>query len=175
MAQAMTHPKTSTGPDIVPPVEVDDTGSELPEIERGLTTIVRWGNLPRVRERFVAAAGIALDKASYRLLSRLNEGGPLRLSDLAQITGVDLSTASRQVHHLEAAGLVQKATVEEDRRAALLSVTEAGHELVNRLIAARGAVITEILSGWTPQERRELATALTRLANEMVAFGCRER
>ena len=149
--------------------------SELSDIERGFTTIVRWGNLPRVRDRFVTAAGMALDRASYGVLFRLEEGGPARLSDLAQRLGLDLSTASRQVHHLEVAGLVRRAVVEEDRRAALLSVTGEGRELVERIRQAKRAVITEMLAGWTQDEREELARVLTRLADEIVAFGCRER
>jgi DNA-binding MarR family transcriptional regulator len=158
---------------------VDEDGvsapSELSEIEHAFTTIVRWGNLPRVRERFVTAAGMALDRPSYSVLFRLEEGGPARLSDLAQRLGLDLSTTSRQVHHLEVAGLVQRAVVEEDRRAALLSLTDEGKELVGRIRQAKRAVITEILAGWTHDEREELARVLTRLADEIVAFGCRER
>jgi len=158
---------------------VDEDGvsapSELSEIEHAFTTIVRWGNLPRVRERFVTAAGMALDRPSYSVLFRLEEGGPARLSDLAQRLGLDLSTTSRQVHHLEVAGLVQRAVVEEDRRAALLSLTDEGKELVGRIRQAKRAVITEILAGWTDDERKELARMLNRLADEIVAFGCRER
>jgi len=158
---------------------VDEDGvsapSELSEIEHAFTTIVRWGNLPRVRERFVTAAGMALDRPSYSVLFRLEEGGPARLSDLAQRLGLDLSTTSRQVHHLEVAGLVQRAVVEEDRRAALLSLTDEGKELVGRIRQAKRAVITEMLADWTDDERKELARMLNRLADEIVAFGCRER
>jgi hypothetical protein len=32
-----------------------------------------------------------------------------------------------------------------------------------------------MLEHWTPEERAELGRVLGRLANEMVAFGCRER
>src|SRR5438309_11626933 len=115
MATTMT-PGTSAAPEASP---------ELTQIERGLTTIVRWGNLPRVRERFTAVAGMDLDRASYGVLFRLEEG-PARLSDLAQRVGVDISTLSRQVHHLEAAGLVGRSVMEEDRRAAPPSRTDQG-------------------------------------------------
>ena len=164
MATTMT-PGTSAAPEASP---------ELTQIERGLTTIVRWGNLPRVRERFTAVAGMDLDRASYAVLFRLEEG-PARLSDLAQRVGVDISTLSRQVHHLEAAGLVGRSVMEEDRRAALLSVTGEGRELVERIRQAKRAVITEMLAGWTQDEREELARVLNRLADAIVAFGCRER
>jgi DNA-binding MarR family transcriptional regulator len=158
-------PSTRTDPEATP---------ELTQIERGLTTIVRWGNLPRVRERFTAAAGMALDRASYSVLFRLEEG-PARLSELAQKVGVDISTLSRQVHHLEGAGLVGRSVVEEDRRAALLSVTDDGRHLVRRIRAAKRAAITEMLEGWTADERAELGRVLGHLADEMVAFGSRER
>ena len=157
-----------------PTVEPTEASSDLTEIERGLRTIVRWGNLPRVREQFTAAAGMELDRAGYSVLFRLEEG-PARLSDLAQKVGVDLSTLSRQVHHLEAAGLVGRSVMEEDRRSALLSVTDEGHNFVHRIRAAKRAVLTEMLQHWTPEERAELGRALGRLADEMVAFGCRER
>lgn len=147
----------------------------LAEIERAFSGIVRWGNLPRVRERFLAAAGMDLDRASYSVLIRLDEGGPIRLSDLALRIGLDLSTASRQVHHLQVAGLVERVTVEEDRRAALLSTTAAGRDMVERLRSAKRGVITEILASWSPAERCELARVLSRLADDIVAFGCQER
>ena len=70
---------------------------------------------------------------------------------------------------------MQRAVVEEDRRAALLSLTDEGKELVGRIRQAKRAVITEILAGWTDDERKELARMLNRLADEIVAFGCRER
>lgn len=153
----------------------EHTATWLPEIERGLSTIVRWGNLPRVRDRYVAAAGMALDRSSYVFLVRLNERGPARLSELAQNLGIDLSTASRQVHHLQVAGLVQRTAVEEDRRAAVLSVTADGKAMVERILTARRCVITDLLEGWTPQQRQELARVLSHLADDMVAFGCQER
>lgn len=153
------------------PVEEGDLGA----IERALTTIVRWGNLPRIREHYEAAAGVTMDRASYKLLVRLARSGPTRLSDLAEQVGVDLSTASRQVHYLRLAGLVQRATMEEDRRASLLSVTDAGSEMVGRILEARRLVITQMLERWSPGDRSELAAVLTKLADEMVAFGCRER
>lgn len=151
------------------------TGStDLSTIERSLTILRRWGNLPRIRERYEVAMGASpVDKASYRLLVRLDEKGPARLSDLAETVGVDLSTASRQVHALEEAGFVAREAMEEDRRASLLHVTERGRAMVGRILEARRTVITELLAGWTPDERDELARVLGRLADDIVAFGCR--
>lgn len=167
---------TSASPQVALPEDpAEDEDQDLPHIERGLSTIVRWGNLPRIRERYVAAAGIALERSGFACLVRLNEAGPLRLSDLARLLGIDLSTASRQVHALQEAGLVERTTVEEDRRAALLSLTAGGRATVERILSARRVVITEILEGWSAEQRRELARVLGHLADDIVAFGCQDR
>jgi DNA-binding MarR family transcriptional regulator len=117
---------------------------------------------------------MALDRASYSVLFRLEEG-PALLSDLAHKVGVDISTLSRQVHNLEASGLVGRRVVEEDRRAALLAVTDKGLDLIRRIRAAKRAALTEMLEGWTTEERTELGRVLGHLADEMVSFGCQER
>jgi DNA-binding MarR family transcriptional regulator len=146
---------------------------QLAAIERGFSTLLRWGNLPRIRERFIAAGGVALDAGSYSILRRLDERGAMRLSELAQLVGLDLSTASRQVQHLQGTALVERVAVEEDRRASLLSLTDEGRGVLARSRVARRAVITELISGWSPAEREKLAWMLNRLADELVAFGCR--
>jgi DNA-binding MarR family transcriptional regulator len=171
MLDSATTTRTAIGTSTRTLAGQDDLGA----IERAMSTLVRWGNLPRIREHYVAAAGMALDRASYGILVRLQESGPLRLSDLAERLGVDLSTASRQVHHLQVAGLVERATIEEDRRASLLTVTDPGKEMVDRILEARRSVITQMLEGWSPEERAELGRVLTRLADQIVSFGCRER
>src|SRR5437660_2813135 len=162
MATTMT-PGTSAAPEASP---------ELTQIERGLTTIVRWGNLPRVRERFTAVAGMDLDRASYAVLFRLEEG-PARLSDLAQRVGVDISTLSRQVHHLEAAGLVGRSVMEEDRRAALLSVTDKGRDFVHRIRAAKRPAITQMPEHSPPAARAPPRRGLGRPPHELGALRCR--
>src|SRR2546429_8036834 len=144
MATTTTTPGTTADTEASP---------EMTQIERGLTTIVRWGNLPRVRERFTAAAaGMDLDRASYGVLFRLEEG-PARLSDLAQRVGVDISTLSRQVHHLEAAGLVGRSVMEEDRRAALPSLPGGGRDVVPPIPGAQRPALTPMLGPPAPGGR----------------------
>ena len=116
---------------------------------------------------------MALDRSSFGVLVRLNEQ-PMRLSDLAHKVGLDLSTASRQIQHLASAGLVERAALPEDRRAYLLSTTTAGAEMVERILEARRHIITEMLEGWTPDEREELSRVLSHLAQEIVDFGCQD-
>jgi len=53
----------------------------------------------------------------------------MSLNDLAELIGLDASTASRYVQKLVEGGLVERKTDPNDRRVTLLSVTEKGRNL----------------------------------------------
>ncbi|MEU9335504.1 MarR family winged helix-turn-helix transcriptional regulator [Streptomyces sp. NPDC048290] len=78
-------------------------------------------------------------------LSVLDEVSPVRIGELAARTGITLSTASRMVDLLVAAGWVGRAPDPKDQRASLLSLTGAGRSVLR---AARteitGALAREI-------------------------------
>ena len=57
------------------------------------------------------AEGESIDKAGYWLLVRVSENGPVRLSDLAEAVGLDLSTVSRQMGVLVSGGLITKVPI----------------------------------------------------------------
>jgi DNA-binding MarR family transcriptional regulator len=152
-------------------VTVATQGRDVEDIERALTTIFRWGNLPRVRERFARQAGVTLDRAAYGLLARLRELGPLRLSELAEHAGVDVSTASRQVLTLEKKGLVLRQSDPEDGRASRLALTQRGSTTLAKVRSARRQFLAVLLDDWTLQERSQLATLLGRLAEDLVSLG----
>jgi DNA-binding MarR family transcriptional regulator len=139
----------------------------LTEIEQALTRLIRRGNQPRVHERLASRAGVALDRAGYAVLCRIQEGGPLRLSDLAARTGVDASTVSRQVRQLERSGLVGRVGDPEDGRASLLDLTTEGARVLARMREARRTSLSQVLGGWSLQDRRVLAVLLARLVDDL--------
>lgn len=111
--------------------------------------------------------GRPLERAAYGVLARIAAGGPERLSTLAADLCVDLSTISRQVAALEAAGLVRRTPDPKDRRASLIEATEAGTEI---FVAHRNqwlGALKELMADWTPEERREFARLFTRLNDAM--------
>ena len=60
---------------------------------------------------------------------------------------------------------------EELRTAGLIAgrhFTNAGRAVLEKLVAARRAHLTEVLAQWAPGERPELADLLRRLVNEAV-------
>lgn len=136
-------------------------------------TIVREATLPSLQERFVAQAGVGVERAGYQVLRGVAQGAPVRLADLAHRLGVDASTVSRQVKALERRGLVARSGAVVDRRAAQVSLTDAGVEALGRLQAARHRFFAEVLAGWSPSEREALAPLLDRLARDLLAEGGR--
>jgi DNA-binding MarR family transcriptional regulator len=139
----------------------------MTDIEQALTRLVRRGNQPRVHERLAARAGVSLDRAAYAALCRVQEAGPLRLSELAARMGVDASTASRQVQQLERTGLVGRVGDPDDRRASLLELTAEGDRVLTRMRRARRGSLDRVLAGWSAADRRVLAALLTRLVDDL--------
>lgn len=145
----------------------------IASIEASVVTIVREATLPSLQERFVAQAGVAVERAGYHVLRVVAERGSLRLSDLAHQLGVDASTVSRHVKTLEAQGMVARSGDPTDGRVARLELTPAGGEALRRLRAARHRLFAEILADWPAADRDALAPLLARLAREFVVRGGR--
>ena len=133
----------------------------------------QFGVFLRRADRFYADLrlgpdGLDLDRAGYLLLGRIVAAGPTRLSALADGLSLDLSTISRQVHALEAAGLVGRTTESTDRRASLIAATDRGREIYHRNRSVQQAALRGLLSDWTDAERDEFARLLTRF-NDTIA------
>lgn len=143
------------------PGRIDDVAA----IEAALTTLVRRMQLPESHARIVASARVRLDRAAYVVLGRIGTWGPLRLSELADGLGIDVSTASRHVQRLEADGYITRTPDPDDRRATLLSLTGQGADVVARVRRARVSALDEHLAGRTSADRTALARLLRRLAD----------
>ncbi len=77
----------------------------------------------------------------YSMLMALNDTGPRRASDLVELFSVDKGAVSRQVQALLELGLIERSPDPDDRRAAILAITDEGlaspgHD--RRLAEARG-------------------------------------
>ena len=92
--------------------------------------------------RLAKASGEApkgLDRGGYWVLAKLASLAPIRLSDLAVALELDPSTVSRHIKTLWHAGLVGRESDPDDRRAALLTPTDAGRRGARSLAPAAAA------------------------------------
>jgi DNA-binding MarR family transcriptional regulator len=118
------------------------------------------------------AAGLSLDRSGYVTLARIEEAaaaGPVRLTDLAEATGFDISTVSRQVRAVTEAGLVERTCDPADQRASHLRLTPAGKDTLDRARRASQEAMAELLCSWSVNERRTLARLLERLVGQIAA------
>jgi DNA-binding MarR family transcriptional regulator len=104
-------------------------------------------------------------------LSRLDRAGPATASALARVEQISPQSMGATLGGLEARGLVARRPDPEDGRRVVLSVTEAGRQVLRNKRTARIEQITQALSsGFTPAELDALMTAaplIERLAQSL--------
>lgn len=118
-------------------------------------------------ERRRTLARLGVDSATLDLLSTLRRAGePWRLTtrELAERCLVTAGAISQRVARAEREGLVTRAASAASRRAVAVTLTERGHEVVERtvrgLLAHEEALVADLAAG----ERRVLGDLLERLA-----------
>jgi DNA-binding MarR family transcriptional regulator len=140
------------------PSQLEDLARALFRSMRAVGTLRLSHYAPDVRD---------LDKAGLIALLRLAECGPVRISELAAHLTLDLSTVSRQVKALDDGGLIERHPDPEDKRATLLTATDRGREVAQRVIAARRDLMAQALSDWTVADRATLTRLLQQLADDL--------
>ena len=107
-----------------------------------------------------------LGTQGFHALAVLQVHGPLRVSDVAQRLGVDLSVASRQIASLAAEGYVERREDSRDRRAQLVAVTRSGRKVLRESHRRMVAGFTRVLEGWSDEDVNALTGGLERLRDD---------
>ncbi|MGI8667767.1 MAG: MarR family winged helix-turn-helix transcriptional regulator [Jatrophihabitans sp.] len=144
----------------------DELSGSIDALEREFRTFTM--NLTRFKHQ---VNGNRLDKLALMVLGTLTYCGPSRLSTIADRSGFDPSTVSRQVADLEKAGLLVREVDPDDRRAILLKASEAGQQMLGRLEQGRRKRIERTLTGWSSDEISTLARLLGRLNQATETYG----
>ncbi|WP_249020097.1 MarR family winged helix-turn-helix transcriptional regulator [Conexibacter sp. S30A1] len=105
--------------------------------------------------------GMTLTQASA--LATLRREGPQRVTDLAAREGVRQPTCTGLVNVMEEQGWVRRRDDASDRRAVMVELTEAGHQALEDITAARVSVLEQRLGALDEGERAALALALPSL------------
>jgi DNA-binding MarR family transcriptional regulator len=75
----------------------------------------------------------------YRVLIALARRNPARITELAELTLLELSTLSRTIDRMEHDGLVKRASGTDDARTVLVSITQAGRDFLDGILPAVSA------------------------------------
>jgi len=103
----------------------------------GVDMVVASARVTRMASRDVSA----LPHAAMRLLGRLDELGPTRISELAKADRCSQPTMSNLVQRQEEQGWVRREADPADSRASLISLTDAGYAELQRARQEAGAAI----------------------------------
>jgi DNA-binding MarR family transcriptional regulator len=126
-----------------------------------LLTRASW-RLRRGGKRELALLGITFGQArALRIVARERE--PFRMGDLAARLEIVPRSATTTVDALEAAGLVTRQMDPKDRRSVLLSATDEGLALIERMARQRRESATALFGRLTQTEQQELLGLLARL------------
>ena len=115
--------------------------------------------------------GDELTLSESAALARLDRGGPASAAELARAEQICPQSIGATLGTLQARGLIAKAADPADGRRMILSLTEAGLEVLRHRRNRRTEELARALSaGFTPTELEQLAAAaplLERLANSI--------
>ena len=146
-----------------------DKADHVVRFQDALQTVSRSLVQVRLHERLLRAAGVRLDRAGSALLHKLAAGGDsLRITDLADLLGVDAPTVTRKVQQLEREGMVVRQGDPDDRRATRIRLTPQGKKTIDKVIQARRLWLNGLLSQWDEDDLSTLATLLGRFADDLV-------
>lgn len=118
----------------------------FPELEHSLFRLGRA--IRKITYPNCSKEAAAIDGAGYWQLAMLNELGPLRPSDLAGLLSLDISTVSRQLKQLQEAGLVTRKVHDQDARAYLIIISEAGRKVLAEITELRQRTIAQVVESW---------------------------
>lgn len=139
---------------------VETVSKELVSLVRGLREL--HGTVAHASEH-------AIDPSGAAILARLDELGPCRLSTLAGVLCLDISTVSRQVPALERSGWVGRERDPEDHRAQLLDLTPLGRTVLADVRRSRAEVLTRLLPDWSDDELAAFAAQLHRFNHDVTS------
>jgi DNA-binding MarR family transcriptional regulator len=118
--------------------------------------------------------GVEVSLPQFRLLLVLSGLGRVPSSRLAAELRMTASSVTRLADRLEAAGLVARGTDPRSRSIVTLAVTEAGLDLVARVVQRRHELLAAVLNRMSPGERAaadQLARRFAELADDAAALG----
>ncbi len=134
-------------------------------LRRVIARLARLLNAAPVSEDLTPTQASVLGLVAHR--------GPIGMTELAELEGLNPTMLSRVVAKLVETGLVRKLPNPADQRAVHLEATDGGHEVHRRIIAARTATVAQILEGLSPDVTDALLDALPAL--EALAEGLRTK
>jgi DNA-binding MarR family transcriptional regulator len=134
------------------------TAPTLEELSAEL--VLYTGRLVRAITRQSAGLAVDVPTAQLRLLSQVDELGPVTIGALAAADRCSQPTMSAGVQVLSERGWAVKAPNPADARSSLVSLTETGRTVLSQARRERAALVAARLRAHPRHDERDLATAV---------------
>lgn len=110
---------------------------------------------------------IGLDIPYWRVLMVLGQKAPRSVGQLAEAAVIPVSTMTRIVQRMAAAGLIESATLESDNRVIEVSLTPDGSEKLGEARKITAPIYAEVIDGFSIEEFEALTASLNRLYDNL--------
>ncbi len=117
----------------------------------------------------ICESDYGITREEWQFLALLADTGPLSPSEIAQGTGVDRSQVSKTLAGLVQKQLALRQRVAGDARRVQLCISSDGRALYQLMFPRAVAVHQALLQGFSPLERKRLATDLARIQSNAQA------
>jgi DNA-binding MarR family transcriptional regulator len=120
--------------------------------------------IPRLARMLNETTTVAdLTPTQYSVLSLVNVRGPLGLTELTELEGLNPTMLSRVVKALDERGLIRRMQDPGDLRVARVAATEEGSRLHEQVRTQRTEVLSDCLHRLPPDTAQTLLTAVPEL------------
>jgi DNA-binding MarR family transcriptional regulator len=148
--------------------EASPAAGHVDRFDEVLQTVARSITQVRLHERLLRLSGVRLDRSGATLLFKLAaRGDALRVTDLAEILGVDTPTVTRKVQQLERDGMVVRQSDPDDGRASRIRLSPVGRRTIERVRRARRTWLEALLQEWDDDDLSALTDLLSRFAADL--------
>src|ERR1700722_20554230 len=144
------------------------SSDELRRVAASMSILSRSFTLSRPHELLLQDAGVRLDRAGSALLFKLRAHvESARVSDLAELLGVDTPAVTRKVQQLERLGYVTIVPDTDDKRAKRIALTKTGEKTIERIMLAVNHRLTRLFEGWSQEEVTVFSSSLEKFAHAL--------
>ena len=112
---------------------------------------------------------IDIDIPTWRVLMVLGEASPRGIGEIAQFAIIRISTLTRIIQRMTAAGLVAGERREGDNRVTEISLTAAGEACLSAARGLTAPVYAKVIGGLSQRDFDRLTTLLDRLHDNLAA------
>jgi DNA-binding MarR family transcriptional regulator len=141
----------------------EDSRGEGPQPDLGIDAARLRVAVLRLSRRLRKHDLAGLTPSQLSTLSTIGVKGPVRLGDLAAAERIAPSTLTRLINVLEEKGYVRRDAAPGDARAYLVSVTEQGRDVLERIKQEATNLLTDILLTLPADQLAALSSALPAL------------